>query len=202
MRRLSVALLAVVLLGACELAGGMRGTVVDPRKELPAFAFTRADGRPFSTAPEPGRPTVVLFGYTHCPDVCPTTLADWKRVKEQLGADAARVRFLFVSVDRERDTPAISQAYAARFDAAFVGVTGDSATLVGMQRAFGVASFHEHAAPVAASNAMPAEAGGTTLHLVNHTTATFLLDERGRLVSVHSPGSGWDALAFNLERLL
>ena len=67
--------------------------------------------------------------------------------------------------------------------------------------AFGVASFHEHAAPGATSSAMP-PSGSATPYLVNHTTATFLLDERGRLVSVHSAGSGWDALAFNLERLL
>ncbi len=203
--RLSAALLSAILLGACDLAGGLRGTVVDPPRELAAFAFTRADGSAFSTAPEAGRPTVVLFGYTHCPDVCPTTLSDWKRVKQRLGADAARVRFLFVSVDRERDTPAISQAYASRFDSSFVGVTGDSATIERMQRAFGVASFHEHAAMGAASPAMSANTAmpdSTTSYLVNHTTATFLLDEQGRLVSVHSPGSGWDALAFNLERLL
>ncbi len=200
MRRTCPAFLltALLLLGGCDLAGGLRGTVVDPPTEMPAFAFTRADGATFSTAPEAGRPTVVLFGYTHCPDVCPTTLADWKRVKQQLGSDAARVRFLFVSVDRERDTPAISQAYAARFDSSFVGVTGDSATIERMQKAFGVASFHEHAGMSATS----APSDSASAYLVNHTTATFLLDERGRLISVHSPGSGWDALAFNLERLL
>lgn len=191
--RAILATCAIVPLAACDLGKGLEGTVVSPPRELPTFEFTRADGTPYRTVPEADRPLVVLFGYTHCPDVCPTTLADWTRVKRQLGADASRVRFLFVSVDPDRDTPAISQAYASRFDSSFVGVTGDSATVARMQSAFGVASFHDHA--------MPGDTAAGA-YMVNHTTATFLVDARGRLVSVHSFGSGWSALASNLERLL
>lgn len=197
--RATVLLLCVFTM-ACDLRGGLQGTVVDPPKELPVFEFTRANGETFRTAPEAGRPTVVLFGYTHCPDVCPTTLADWSRIKTRLGADAARVRFLFVSVDPDRDTPQISQEYASRFDPSFIGVTGDTATIGQMQRAFGVASFHEHAPGVATT--APDSASPPPPYMVNHTTATFLLDDKGRLVSVHSFGGGWHQLAENLERLL
>jgi len=202
-RHASVSTFAALAVAACEAGGGLQGTVVHPPKELPAFEFAIADGGTYSTEPESGRPMVVIFGYTHCPDVCPTTLAEWKRVKTGLGADGARVRFLFVSVDRDRDTPAISQQYAARFDPSFTGVTGDSATIDRMQRAFGVASFHEHAAPpTAPGDSSRDSVPNSARYNVNHTTATFLLDDRGRMVSVHSPGSGWGALAANLERLL
>jgi protein SCO1/2 len=104
------ALLAgAVLLTACDLFGGFKGMAVDPPRDMPAFVFTRTDGSTFSTAPEPGRPTVLFFGYTHCPDVCPTTLADWKRVRATLGDDATRVRFVFVTVYPDRATPAVAE---------------------------------------------------------------------------------------------
>lgn len=201
--RLGAGLLASLMFASCDTGSGLQGSVVDPPKELPAFEFVLADGSSYHTAPEHGRPMVVLFGYTNCPDVCPTTLADWTRVKARLGNDASRVRFLFVSVDRARDTPAISQQYAARFDPAFTGVTGDSATIDRMQRAFGVASFHEHASDGDSPLRSAADTvQANTRYNVNHTTATFLLDDRGRMVSVHSPGSGWAMLAANLEHLL
>lgn len=188
--------LSVALSLGCDLGRGLEGTPLNPPRALPAFTLTRADGATYRTTPEHDRPMLVLFGYTNCPDVCPTTLADWVRVKQRLGADAARVRFLFVSVDPARDTPAIAQAYAAKFDPSFVGVTADSATLTRMQQAFGVASFEEGSMPMADSSM------GHAMYLVNHTTATFLVDARGRLVAVHSFGRGWNAIASNLERLL
>jgi len=75
--------------------------------------------------------------------VCPTTLSDWRRLRRALGPDTARVRFVFVSVDWRRDTPAVAAAFASRFDPTFVGVTADSTTLLGLLPSFKVASQYQ-----------------------------------------------------------
>ena len=156
---------------------------------MPTFTFQRANGSVFSTAPVPGRPLVLFFGYTHCPDVCPTTLADWKRVRATLGDQAKAVRFVFVTVDPDRDTPAVAERYAKLYDAAFEGVSGDAATTSRMMEAFGVA-----AAPEPGTEA--------TGYLVSHSSQVFLVDATGRLVALYPFGTGWDALAADLRRLV
>jgi protein SCO1 len=182
-------LAGTLLLAACDLAGGFKGMAVDPPREMPTFAFTRADGSRFSTSPEPGRPMVLFFGYTHCPDVCPTTLADWKRVRATLGDEANAVRFVFVTVDPERDTPAVAERYARMYDAAFEGISGDAITTSRMMDAFGVAAARE-----AGTDA--------TGYLVSHSSQVFLVDSHGKLVALYPFGTGWDALAADLARLL
>jgi protein SCO1/2 len=182
-------LASAIFLTACDLSGGFKGMAVDPPRDMPSFAFTRANGTMFSTAPEPGRPTVLFFGYTHCPDVCPTTLADWKRVRAKLGDDAKRVRFVFVSIDPDRDTPAVAERYARMYDTAFEGVSGDAVTTSRMMDAFGVAAAREPG-----TNA--------TGYLVSHSSQVFLVDSHGKLVALYPFGTGWDALAADLERLL
>uniref|UniRef100_UPI0037BF4333 SCO family protein n=1 Tax=Gemmatimonas sp. TaxID=1962908 RepID=UPI0037BF4333 len=141
------------------------------------------------TAPEPGRPMVLFFGYTHCPDVCPTTLVDWKRVRATLGDDAKSVRFVFVTVDPDRDTPAVAERYARMYDPSFEGVSGDAITTSRMMDAFGVAAAREPG-----TNA--------TGYLVSHSSQVFLVDSHGKLVALYPFGTGWDALAADLERLL
>ena len=162
---------------------------VDPPRPMPAFAFTLPDSTTYALGPAAGRPLVVFFGYTHCPDVCPTTLADWKRVKAQLGADAERVRFVFVTVDPDRDTPAVAQRYARQYDATFVGLSGDAPTTARIMEAFGVAAAREKG--TAASG-----------YLVSHSSQVFLLDGEGRLVALYPFGTRWEALAADLARLL
>jgi protein SCO1/2 len=177
------------MLMGCDFSGGFKGMTVDPPRAMPTFAFTRADGSAFTTAPEPGRPMVLFFGYTHCPDVCPTTLADWKRVRAKLGDDAKLVRFVFVTVDPDRDTPAVAERYARMYDPSFVGVSGDAPTTSRMMDAFGVAAAREPG-----TNA--------TGYLVSHSSQVFLVDSHGKLVALYPFGTGWDALAADLERLL
>ena len=181
--------LGVVLFTACDLSGGLKGMAVDPPRDMPSFTFTRANGSTFSTAPEAGRPMVLFFGYTHCPDVCPTTLADWKRVRATLGDDAKRVRFVFVSIDPDRDTPAVAERYAHLYDASFEGLSGDAITTSRMMEAFGVAAAREPG-----TNA--------TGYLLSHSSQVFLVDSHGKLVALYPFGTGWNALAADLERLL
>ncbi len=192
-RRRTTALVSLALLAmGCE-GGPLRGVAYDPPKPLPVFEFTRANGAALSTKPAKDDLMVFFFGYTHCPDVCPTTLSDWKRVKARLGSDSARVQFVFVTVDPERDTPEVAQQYASQFDPSFIGVSGDSATTAQIQQAFGVASIRDAGAVDSAASAE---------YLVSHSSQSFVVDGEGRLVSMYSFGSGWDALLDDLRRML
>jgi protein SCO1/2 len=182
----------LALLGAAMLACGdpaWRGVAIDPPPEIPGFTFVTATGDTVRTDAETGRPTLVFFGYTHCPDVCPLTLADWTSIKRALGPDAARVRWHFVTVDPTRDTPAVAEAYARQFDPDFRGLSGDSATLAAIQRAFAVASYET-------PGATPDD------YLVTHSAQVFLVDDRGRLRAMYPFDSGPEAMLADLRRLL
>jgi protein SCO1/2 len=165
------------------------GTAFDPPEPAPAVTLHRADGAPFSLRDQRGDVVLVFFGYTHCPDMCPTTLSDWARVRRALGDDARRVRFVFVSVDPARDTPVGVQAYAARFDSSFVGLTGDSTTLAALQRAFHVTSGRE-------------DTGSASGYAVTHASQTFVIDPRGRLRLLYSFGMPTDGVVSDIRTLL
>lgn len=161
---------------------------MDPPRPIPGFSFSLPTGGRYDTTPDGARPTVVFFGYTNCPDVCPTTLADWKRAKRELGADGDRVRYLFVTVDPARDTPAVADRYAKQFDSTFVGLSGDSATTHDIMQAFGVSAARESSTD-------------STRYLVSHSAQSFLLDASGRLIAMYTFGMGWDVLAADLKAI-
>ncbi len=191
-RRLRATLVAaaiVTALGACSQAGSFNGVEVLPPSGAPALQLADASGGTFDLAAEKGNVVLLFFGYTHCPDICPTTLADWARVRQALGERADGVRFVFVSVDHDRDTPATADAYAKRFDPAFVGLAADSATLASLQTGFGVTSYRE--APLAS--------GGYT---VAHSSQSFLVDRQGRLRLLYPFGATSTELVQDLERLV
>ena len=184
--RFSLVVAASTLICAC-VDPVLRGTAVDPAKPLPALQLTTSSGSPLSLTA--GKPTFVFFGYTKCPDVCPTTLADWSRIRQRLGKRSGEVQFVFVSVDPERDTPDVAQKYASGFDNAIIGISPDSATSASFQRTLGASSFRD----------------GTTAdggYNVAHSAQTFLIDGRGNLVAFYSFGSGWDAMLHDVETLL
>lgn len=185
-----VSLVLVVLLAACGAQPvSFAGTAYEPPERAPELSLRRADGSTFSLREQQGNVVLLFFGYTHCPDVCPTTLSDWARVKRALGDDARHVRFVFVSVDPARDTPAGVQAYVARFDSSFVGVTGDSATLAAIQHAFHVSSSRE-------------ETGSANGYAVTHASQTFVVDPRGRLRLLYSFGMPSDGVVSDIRTLL
>ncbi len=101
------------------------------------FSLTGPDGKTISDADLKGQPVVLFFGYTHCPDVCPTTLFEISQLFHKLG-DAAKIRGVFVTVDPERDTPAILKDYLSSFDTRIIGLSGDKATLEPMLKAYRV----------------------------------------------------------------
>jgi protein SCO1/2 len=194
----------LALLAACSPE--FKGEAVVPARPLPSYRFRQANGTMFSTAPVDGSATVLFFGYTHCPDVCPTTLADWKRVRARLGADTAHVRFLFVSIDPARDTPAIAEAYVHTYHPSFIALAGDSAMTWRMVTTFGIAVIPDNASEGAP---VPQPMGATMAHdhtasgaRIGHSSQTFLIDDQGRLVALYSPGTAWTSLLADLQALL
>jgi len=176
-------------MAACSRKPAFEGVAIDPPRDMPVFTFANADSSRIVLGPQAGRPMLLFFGYTHCPDVCPTTMAEWTRVKSKLGADAARVRFVFVTVDPERDTPDVALRYARQFDASFVGVSGDPTTTAAIMQAYGVAAGRE-------------DVGSAAGYLVSHSSQVFLVNGAGQLVALYPFGTRWEALAADLEQVL
>lgn len=194
---LALVMVAAALLAACgaeeppaPTATPLPGTVLEPPRPLQNFTLTDHTGAPFALADLEGRAALVFFGFTHCPDVCPTTLGEFKRVKSLLGEEADEVAFVFVSVDPQRDTPERLAQYVGAFDPAFIGLTGDDAALRPIAQEFGV--YYQ---------VVPLEDSATE-YLVDHTASSFALDREGRLAIVFSYGTPPDAIAQRLRALL
>jgi protein SCO1/2 len=120
-------------------------TRLDAPRALPPVALIDQDGNPFALDQLEGRPTLLFFGFTNCPDVCPLTLAVLAQASQSLRAEAAALApaVLFVSVDADRDTPAQIKTYLERFDAGFIGATADENALAPLIAALGVSVHKE-----------------------------------------------------------
>jgi protein SCO1/2 len=135
------------------------------------FQLVDQDGRPVSDQDLKGHPFLVFFGFTHCPDVCPTTLFEVSEVLRALGPDADKVNALFVTVDPERDTPDKLKDYLASFDPHLRGLTGQSPAIDGIAKAYRVYV-----------KKVPQENGYT----MDHTAIVYLMDKDGRFVAPFS----------------
>jgi len=130
------------------------------------FALTDQDGKAVTAADYRGRIAILYFGYTHCPDVCPTTLAVLGQAMRELGPDADKVRVLFVTVDPKRDTQPLLKQYVNAFGPAFVGLRGDDAALQALTRRYRVG--------------YSVEAAGPHGYSVTHSSAVFVFDGDGK----------------------
>jgi protein SCO1/2 len=179
------------LLGACERAA-----------EAPQFALTDITGASFgkelnlpdhngkmrTLADFRGRVVTVFFGFTHCPDACPTTLVEMAQVMRELGPDAARVQVLFVTVDPERDTPAVLAQYVPSFHPEFLGMCGDAEATARVAKEFKV--FYQK---------QPSKDGG---YSVDHSAGTYVFDREGRLRLFAPYGKGGAAILHDIRLLL
>ncbi len=158
-------------------------------RQIPAFELMRADGSPFTNADLAGHWTLAFFGFTHCPDICPDTLARMAEVRKQLARrDAAdAVTMLFVSVDPARDSGEVIQRYVAFFDPAIVGVTGEPAKLDVLTNALGI--VHRK---------VELQGGGYT---IDHSSQLVLLDPEGRQAGIFRPPFDPAKLAADLAML-
>lgn len=161
------------------------GTWLPQPRPLENFTLTDESGHPLTLNDLKGRPTLVFFGFTHCPDVCPTTLAKLARITKSAGIPDLRV--LLVSVDPERDTPDQLKHYVQAFDPAFKAATGTPAEIVRLTRELGVAVAR-------------VDLGGGD-YTVDHSAVVFLLDDQARRVALFTPPYEIDPVAADLRSI-
>lgn len=190
MRGICFGLLSILFLAGCTRAELPRGQPVDPPRPVPDLSAQDHRGRVFRLAGQRGAVVVLFFGYSTCPDVCPATLARWKRVQGQLGSDARRVRWVFVTVDPERDTAARVKEYLELFSPDFLGLVGTREELQPLYQFFGIA--YENVP-------QPGSAAG---YLVAHTASVPVVDPWGRWRLLLNPDASVDDYVHDLRLLL
>ncbi|WP_434662533.1 SCO family protein [Paraburkholderia sp. A3BS-1L] len=180
-----------VLLGACTRAAEP-WQLTDVSGHLPdlTFALTEDSGKPITSADLRGNTTLVYFGYTHCPDVCPETMARLMQVIAKLGPDAQHVRILFISVDPGRDTPQALHAYVHAFDAQHaLGLTGTDAQIESLAKRYRVAYQMEQR-----------DTDGS--YEVTHSSAVYVFDAQGRARLLATDKDSPDAIAHDVRRVI
>ncbi|HEY8416594.1 MAG TPA: SCO family protein [Limnochordales bacterium] len=173
-----------------EPAEAFHGFVLQPPQPAPELGLMDQHGRTFRLADSRGRAVMLFFGYTNCPDVCPATLLYYTRIKQELGPLADRVRFVFVTVDPEYDTPERLRDYINRFDPSFYGLWASPEDLQPVLDAYGiyVEKVENENSPVG--------------YWVNHTALSFLIDPQGRLLVAYPFGVEPTDIVSDLRQIL
>lgn len=198
-RHLLLGLAAVsssLLLAGCDQLGfgntakpAFKGVDLTGAEYARQLNLSDQDGQPRTLGDFKGKVLVVFFGFTQCPDVCPTTMAELAQVKKALGPDGDRVQGIFVTVDPERDTAPLLKAYLASFDPSFVALRGSEEQTKAVAKEFKI-----YYAKV------PGKTEGS--YTMDHTAASFLFDAQGRVRVFSRYGSGAQALTDDLKLLL
>nr|WP_297352610.1 SCO family protein [uncultured Caldimonas sp.] len=153
------------------------------------FKLTDQDGRERTLADFKGKLVAVFFGFTQCPDVCPTALAELAQVKQALGPDGDKLQGVFITVDPERDTPEVLKAYMGNFDPGFVALRGTPEQTAAVAKEFKV--FYAK---------VPGKTADT--YTMDHTAGVYVFDTQGRIRLFTRHGSGAQALIDDMKRLL
>jgi len=191
MRAIAVAVGILSLLGPLSARGDeFKGGLIMPPRPAAELALTTQDGREFRLSEERGKVVAVWFGYTYCPDVCPTTLAELSQAQERLGKNAGRFRIVFVTVDPERDTPARLREYVKAFGGAFTALSGTPERLSAARRAYGV---------VAEKRVVP---GTSAAYLIDHSAFVYVVDPGGQLRLVFPFGMSIDDMVHDIRLLI
>lgn len=182
--------LLLLSLAGCGQSYTFHGTTYEPPLAAPNLAGINWDGSPFQLKEQQGKVAVIFFGYTHCPDTCPLTLAHLAQIYPKLGEKAAQLAVIFVSVDPARDTPERLAEYIPAFQKAFYGLHIPAAQLEPIKKAFGV-------------YAEPAQTGATSQDsLVAHSEYLFIVDQTGNLRVLLPATIPPEELQADLEHLL
>ena len=191
----SVVLIVIIAVGAWLAffradAYAFRGVDMTPPNPAAPLNLVDQNNKPFSLADHKGKVVLVYFGYTYCPDYCPTTLTEIQKVKDQLGDKADKVDAVMVTVDPERDTPERLKEYLAFFDPSFIGLSGTEDQLTPIKRAYGIASMREDATP------------GSAYYSVGHSTQLFAIDPEGNLRLMWAYGTAPEDITSDIKHLL
>lgn len=188
-RQIGVLLLAFTLAACGMPQPAFKNTDVSGSDCCRDFRLTDHHGKVRTLADFRGKAVVIFFGYTQCPDVCPTTMAEMKTVLQQLGPDAQRVQVLFVTLDPERDTRELLANYVPAFDPGFLGLYGDLETTAKTAKEFRV--FYQK---------QPGPTPGS--YTLDHTAGSYVFDPQGRVRLFVRHGDGGANLAADLRSLL
>ena len=193
--------LKIIATGALWIsAAGLLGACAEKKPEFKAVDITGADyakdfqltdqnGQVRSMKDFAGKVVVLFFGFTQCPDVCPTTMSELVEVRKALGADGERVQAVFVTVDPERDTPEVLKAYMANFDPSFLALHGSPEQLAAVAKDFKI--YYKKV-----------DGKTPTSYTMDHSAGSYVYDPAGRLRVYHRYGSGTQALAADVKALL
>jgi protein SCO1/2 len=193
---------AIVLVAVCVVAGApvspapagsarLRSGAFDPPRPAPDFTLPTTRGEEFRLSRHLGKVVALTFGYTSCPDVCPTVLAELSQLRLRLGAAAKRVQVVYVSVDPERDMSSRLRAYTEQFDKTFLGLTGAADQLMPVWKAYGVSVVRRD---------LPGSKPPT--YLIHHSASVFLIDPAGRLRVMAPFGTPLDDVLHDVRALL
>ena len=187
---IATAFAASLVVGLLLMFWAMGGVskVVQPAAIGGPFQLTDQNGKAFTEKNLKGKPTLIFFGYTHCPDVCPTSLFEISEVLRALGSDADKVNAVFISVDPERDTPTTMKDYLSSFDPHLAGLSGDPAETAKVLTAYRVYA-----------KKVPTKDGDYTM---DHTALIYLMDRDGRFVSPFNLKRSPEEAAADLKRYL
>ena len=174
---------------ATKPAASFRGADITGADYAKTLSMPDMNGQPRTLGDFKGKVTVVFFGYTQCPDVCPTTMAELAQVKKALGADGDKLQAVFVSIDPERDTPEILKSYMASFDPNFVALRGTLAQTQATAKEFKV-----YFAKV------PGKAEGS--YTMDHSAGAFVFDAKGNVRLFERYGAGAEALTADVKALI
>lgn len=191
MMRTLFALLLVLLIAGCgkpEAVKPLHAIDITWQHADPDFRLTDASGTPRRLADFRDKVVLVFFGYTHCPEVCPTTLADLARAMRQLGPEAQQVQVIFITLDPARDTPQVLGKFVPYFDPGFVGLYGDAQATAQAAQAFGV-NYQKHM-----------EKDGN--YTIDHTDSTYLIGRGGTPLWMSRYAERTDYLVADIRRLL
>jgi protein SCO1/2 len=189
-RRCLLAGAAALALSACgENKVPFTGIDITGADYANGFSLTDHNRQPRTLADFKGKAVVIFFGFTQCPDVCPTSMTEMAQAKQLLGADGDRLQGLFVSIDPERDTPEIMKAYMAAFDPSFLALYAKPEELPEVAK-----SFKIYYKKVVGSS--------PETYTMDHSAGSYVYDPQGRVRLYHRYGTGAQALADDVKRLL
>ena len=193
MRHFLLRLCCVLALTACEKSQSPKvpfaNTDITGLDYAKGFALTDHNGKPRTLADFKGKVVVVFFGYTQCPDVCPTTLSELAGIKKALGSEAERLQVIFITLDPQRDTPELMAGFVPAFDSSFLGLWGEQAVIDKVAKDFKVF-------------AQKVPSKDSKSYTIDHTAGSYVFDDKGRIRLFVRHGQGGDGLQNDLQRLL
>jgi protein SCO1/2 len=193
MRYFLLWLFCVLALTACEKPQSPKvpfaNTDITGLDYAKGFTLTDHNGKPRTLADFKGKVVVVFFGYTQCPDVCPTTLSELAGIKKALGSEAERLQVIFITLDPQRDTPELMAGYVPAFDSSFLGLWGEQAVIDKVAKDFKVF-------------AQKVPSKDSKSYTIDHTAGSYVFDDQGHIRLFVRHGQGVDGLQKDLQRLL